>query len=433
MSNDDKKAVFTSFVEEHDVLIVDKNPSSRSRLIKIMADLGAKRNMIHSCGSLRDAIDLINEKNIGVVLSDYFIGGGSGFDLFKLAREKTPGKKICLILVTADLNQSTVAKAAEEDVDSYVIKPFTVESIQSNLITTISDKINPSKYVKIIEAGKVLIAESKYDEAIEKLKTALPLNKKPALAQFYIGQAEFLQQLSDEAKGSYTKGLSYNNIHFKCLSGLFDLLMEKKEYSEAYQVVKRVAKYFPASPDRLQQVVRLAVQTQNFQDMQSYYDLFTSLDERPDVCINYIGAGMYITGKHYLRNNSMDEALKHFEQVGVSCSLFSKYPRAIITTLVEYNLPDIAEKYLSRFDADAKNEPDYLISDYLIDSLKLKDSARLVKTGLDLYNKNIKDIRCMQILIDNMRACGYKAEKINDYLEEMHKLWPETRPLKEAA
>ena len=425
MSKDDKKAVFKSFIEKHDILVVDKNPTSRSRLIKIMSDLGSKRHMIHSVGSFKEAIDIINEKNIGVVLSDYFIGGGSGFDLFKLAREKNPAKKICLILVTSDLNQSTVAKAAEEDVDSYVIKPFTVESIQENLVNTIADKVKPSKYIVTIEEGKELITQGKYDEAIAKLQEALPLSKKPALAMFYIGQAEFLKQITDQAQGSYKKGLSYNNIHFKCLSGLFDLLMSKNQYVEAYEIVKKVAKYFPASPDRLQQVIRLAVQTNNFQDMLSYYELFTSLDERTNSTINYIGAGLYVSGKYFMMNNAKDEALKIFEAIGVSCSIFTKYPRAIITVLVENNMVNEAEKFLGRFDPTTRSELDYLISDYLVDSIKFNDANRLVKSGLELYNKNIKDQRCMQIMIKSMRECGYKEDKINDFEFEMNKLWPE--------
>ena len=163
----------------------------------------------------------------------------------------------------------------------------------------------------------------------------------------------------------------------------------------------------------------------NFQDMQTYYELFTSLDERTNGTINYIGAGLYVSGKHFLINNSKSEALKLFEEVGVSCSIFTKYPRAIITALIDYNMPDEAEKFLLRFDPTTRNELDFLISDYLIDCVKFKDPNRIVKSGLDLYNKNIKDFRCMKIMINSMKECGYKQDKIDDFLAEMNKLWPE--------
>src|SRR5688572_6189587 len=141
----DKKEVFKQFLETNDVLIVDKNPSSRNRLLKTMYDLGSKRHMIHSTGSLAEAREFIETKKIGIVLSDYFIAGGSGFDLFKMIRDKNPNNKdLCLILVTSNISQTAVAKAAEEDVDSFIIKPYTIQSIQDNLISTVVQKIRPS-------------------------------------------------------------------------------------------------------------------------------------------------------------------------------------------------------------------------------------------------------------------------------------------------
>lgn len=420
-----KKNVFKTFIEKNEILVVDKNPSSRSRLIKIMCDLGSKRHTVYAVASFDEAVEIINTKNIGVILSDYFIVGGSGFDLFKLLREKKIGKKTCMILVTSDVSQSTVAKAAEEDVDSYIIKPYTVESIQENLINTIAEKVQPSQYIKIIEEGKELIATDKYDEAIAKLQTALNLHPKPALALFYIGQAEYLKELMDNAKGTYNKGLALNNIHFKCLMGLFTLLMKRNNLPEAYEVVKKITKYFPSNPDRLQQVVRLAVQTQNFQDMQTYYEIFTSLDVRTSGMINYIGAGMFVSAKHFMKIEAKEDALKLFDNIGVSCSEFTKYPKAIISILIDHNMPNEAEKFLKRFSPETRNDEDYLISDYLVDSFKFKDHKRTVKNGLDLYNRNIRDLKCMQIMIKSMEECGYKRDKIDTFVEEMMKLWPD--------
>ena len=101
----DKLDVFRDYIQKIDVLIVDKNPSSRSRLLKIMYDLGCKRNKIHTAGEMAEAQELIATKNIGIVLSDYFIGGGSGFDLFKVVREKFPDKnELSLILVTSNIS-----------------------------------------------------------------------------------------------------------------------------------------------------------------------------------------------------------------------------------------------------------------------------------------------------------------------------------------
>jgi DNA-binding NtrC family response regulator len=203
----DKKEVFKQFLEENEVLIVDKNPSSRNRLLKTIYDLGAKRHMIHTTGNLSEAQEVIATKKIGIVLSDYFIGGGSGFDLFKIIRDKDPGNKnLCLVLVTSNISQTAVAKAAEEDVDSFIIKPYTIQSIQENLISTVVAKIRPSDYIQKIEEGKDLIAAGNYTEALSVLKVAMNMHPKPALALFYIGQAEYLKNHVNEASFAFSSG-----------------------------------------------------------------------------------------------------------------------------------------------------------------------------------------------------------------------------------
>lgn len=422
----DKKELFKKFLEENDVLIVDKNPSSRNRLLKTISDLGSKRHMIHSVGSMIEAEDIINTKKIGLVLSDYFIGGGSGFDLFKKVRENHPdSKNLCQILVTSNISQTAVAKAAEEDVDSFIIKPYTIQIIQESLINAVNAKIYPSEYIVKIEEAKLAMEKTQFEEAIVLLKEAMTMHSKPALALFYMGQAEYLRKALSEAEGSYSKGLSFNNIHFKCLIGLYELFLQENKLQQAYQVVKKVAKFFPANPDRLTQIVRLAIQTEHYEDMPYYYDIFTTLDERSKVLINYIGAGLYISGKHQLINGNVSEALRCFECVAVSCSEFTKFLRAMITVMVENNLVGEAESFLSRFPSGSLDHDDYLVSEYLIFSQKNKDPNFSVRRGLDLYNKKIRDYMCMKEMITAMKTSGIKEDKLKEYQSEIETLFPE--------
>jgi tetratricopeptide (TPR) repeat protein len=382
--------------------------------------------MIHSVGSMIEAEDIIKTKKVGLVLSDYIITGGSGFDLFKRVREThLDSKNLCQILVTSNISQTAVAKAAEEDVDSFIIQPYTIQIIQESLINAVNAKIYPSPYIVKIEEAKIAMEKTQFEEAIVLLKEAMTMHSKPALALFYMGQAEYLRKALLEAEGSYSKGLSFNNIHFKCLIGLYELFLQENKLQEAYQVVKKVAKFFPANPDRLTQIVRLAIQTEHYEDMPYYYDIFTTLDERSKVLINYIGAGLYIAGKHQLINGNTSEALRCFECVAVSCSEFTKFLRAMITVMVENNLVTEAESFLSRFPSGSMDHDDYLVSEYLIFSHKNKDPNFSVRRGLDLYNKKIRDYLCMKEMIKAMKSSGVKEEKLKEYLLEIENLFPD--------
>ncbi len=422
----DAKDIFKGHIEKNEVLIVDKNPSSRNRLLKIMADLGCKRNMIHCTSGIEESQEILKTKTIGIVLSEYLIAGGSGFDLFKLIRsDPTVHPKMCLILVTSNMSQTAVAKAAEEDVDSFIIKPFTLQSIKESLLATVSEKIQPPRYILKVEEGKKLISSNQYDEAIKILKLAQKMHAKPSLALFYIGQAEYLKNLSGQAQGSYQEGLAFSEIHFKCLIGLYDLLIKDERFKDAYEILKKIATYFPANPERLMQVIHLAVKTGNFSDMDFFYQTYISLDDRPKTLTKYIGAGLYVSGKNSLMKSDHLEAIKLFQYISVSCAEFIRILRNVVATLVEHGHVDAAEQFLMKFPADEKNSEDYFVSDFLVTSKKFTDYNFIVKESLVLYNKNIKDFMCMKNMIEAMRLAGYNQDKIHPYLKEMQDLWPE--------
>src|SRR5690606_32353049 len=120
---------------------------------------------------------------------------------------------------------------------------------------------------------------------------------KPALAFFYLGHIEYLGENINNAEGNYNLGLKHNAIHFKCLLGLYDLFFEMEAYTNAYEIVKKLSKYFPSNPERMSQAIHLAVRTKNLDDMGFYYDTFKELEERPSEMVNYMGAGLYVAGK----------------------------------------------------------------------------------------------------------------------------------------
>ncbi len=423
MKDSKKQELFKEFLSSGDILIADKSSASRRRLTKTLVDMGANRSRIDSVAHYAEAIDVVTTKKPKLILSDYELNGGSGFDLFKETREKFPDeKKMVMILVTSNISQSAVAKAAEEDVDTFIIKPYTVQSLEKSLIGTVIGKLHPSEYVKTIEAGKEKMFAGEYEEALELFDKAKGLNKKPSLAMFYHGQTKYMMELMEEAEGDYKDGLAINNIHFKCQIGLYELFMKDEKFFEAYSVVKNIAKYFPANPDRLKEVVRLAMITENYIDMDLYYDLFTQLDERTEDVINYVCSGMYINGKFHFMNDKVEEGRVIFDKVGVSCSGTAKFLTAMIKLLVEYNVFDDAQKLVSRYDTNPEDQGSYMIGSYIANS-NSSNNTEIISKGLELWNNGHKDPVAMRVLIDALRKDG-NSKKADEYLEEAEHLWP---------
>ncbi len=416
----DKTQVLKNFFATYEILVVDKNISSRSRLKQVLIEMGCKQETVHEAGSVTEAEGLIDTKNIGLVLADYYISGGSGFDLFKKLREKQPlTLKKCFILVTSNISQSAVAKAAEEDVDSFIIKPYTLTNIQENLISTILAKLEPSEYIVQIDKGKDLLVSGKMKEALNVFINAKKLHQKPALALFYIGQVEHMLKQLNKAQKNYQDGLEFNNIHFKCLIGLYEIFMQGKLFKEAYDILKKIAKIYPASQERLTQIIRLAVITENFLDMGTYFQMYTATEVKTRELTNYIGAGMFVSGKASLLNHDVETAINYFDNIIVCCTEFSKFTRAIISLLLDNDRLEDAQKYFTRFQDSQKGQPDYVICEFLIlckDSGPLKEK---LAAGLSLFEKKVFDQATLNALLIVMKDSGYTEDQMEPYCKAL--------------
>ncbi|MBN21269.1 MAG: hypothetical protein CL678_08265 [Bdellovibrionaceae bacterium] len=424
--------VFEKYLKTQTVLVADSNHSSRSALARNIITLGAKPTSVSTASTYDDAVTIIEKKNPSLVLCDYDLGGRSGLELLQTLRKMKPemDKKL-FVLVTGNSSQSAVAQAAEEDVDTFILRPYTLEVLTNSLMRAAMEKFQPSPYRKTILEGKDLLFKGEIDPAVAKFEEAIKMDPKPALAYFYIGQADFMKEALQDAQGQYSKGLELNKIHYKCLTGLFDLLMKMQQYNEAYDVVKRVSRYFPANPDRLTQVLRLAIMTKNYDDIERYYKTFINMDVRNDELIRYVCAALVVCGKYYLQTNHSSRAMTLFTNAAVTGIGRVNILREIILTLCEHDMHKKAEDFLSRFPDDQKSDTIYLSLEYLV-SEKLSDPSNVVEQGRKLIDGGHEDLLIYQVLIRTSNRSGLN-ESAQKYLEQGSKKYPEQKDLLQRA
>ena len=218
---DEKEAAtFAKYLESRKVLIADPSTSSRSGLFAVFRDLGARSNLTLLVNTFSQAQATIISDKPHIVVAEYDLGKRCGLELLQSQRESRPEEtKECLfVVVTSNTSQTAVARSAEEDIDAYIIKPFTPEVVRRTLMRAALEKIKPRDYTQAIDAGKLAMAEARLDEAEEHFNRALALDPSPSLACYYLGQVKTLRDIMNEAQGSYQKGLGYNRIHYKCMA-----------------------------------------------------------------------------------------------------------------------------------------------------------------------------------------------------------------------
>lgn len=394
-----EEEVFKKYISQQLILLVDPNKTSRSGMFKILANLGAQSHRVITADTFQQANDAITEFKPNIIFAEFELEKASGLDLLQRQRAANPASTTSLfILVTKNSSQSAVAQAAEEDIDAFVLKPFTPEVLRKTVMNAALIKIKPPDYLVKVEEAKKCLKENKLEEADKVLKEAVKMNAKPSLAHYYQGQLEVLKKSQESAKGEYKSGLDYNKIHYKCMVGLYDVFMEQKLHTEAYDVVKRISQYFPANPKRLSEVLKLAITTSQFDDVEKYYNIFTNLDERNDNLIKYICAALIVCGKYYLRIKQKPRALELFQKAAVTSAGRPGILFEVGSALVEAKMAKEAEPYLKRFPADTQNGKEYSLLRLLILS-ETASASDVTNEGRATIQKGILDPRIFEITI----------------------------------
>lgn len=422
---DKQKRLFREFVQNKRIMVVDSQSFSRAALARTLMDLGASMSQITLESTYSSALASISQNCPDILFSEFDLENGTcGLDLLVTQRKiNKQSKKSLFILVTSNTSQAAVARAAEEDVDGYLLKPYTMDGLRMAIMKYAVEKAYPSAYIIKIGEGKEKLEQNSVDEALQIFTEATALDPKPALAHFYHGLGEESRLTLSNAENDYNEGLSYNKIHYKCMVGLFELFMHQKRNKEAYDVVRQISKYFPSNPDRLATVLRLAVINEAYEDIERYYQLFTKLDARNDMLIRYVCAALIVCGKYYLQNKENVRAVELFNKAKATSARNPRLLKEIVLSLLSYGLVFEASEFLKAFPAESHVSPEYVSLSYAIEERTLPEGESIAK-GRELLTRGVQEYILYFILIQRSAQVGFK-----DHAEQLLKtaigLWPD--------
>lgn len=105
--------------ENISILVVDSQDMMQKLLHKILTQDGY---CVVTAPDGEEALRLLNERKIAIMICDLSIPGMNGFDLLKTAKERQP--ELVVIMMTALGDTYTVKDALLLGADEYITKPF---------------------------------------------------------------------------------------------------------------------------------------------------------------------------------------------------------------------------------------------------------------------------------------------------------------------
>ncbi len=400
----------SGFLADRKILILDRSSSSRQLIEKALVELGADRGKIVSMKSFQYARDFVINEKPEVIITEFQIHDDYGLDLVHIQQEYIPSPfQRVFIIVAQNAYDTAVADAAEEEVDSYILKPFTPETLVGYMAKCIKSKLDPSQYAESILESKQFIEDEKFEQALNALNIAKMLNDTPTIAHFYSGEVYQRQENYEKALIEYRKGLEHNRMHFKCLVGEFNSLNSLERHVEAYKALRKISHHFPLSPQLLKNAFILAIKTYNHKEVDEYYNRYIKIPRKTDDLKYIVSQALLTSGKMLLDDGISKQALNYFKKGAVINGRTPNYLHNIIDTLINRHLNRECNEFLMMF------APEELTSD-LFRQLEFKvramhyDNEKLIEEGRKVIFEGNSDISIYCMVLQS--AVDEKKDKM---------------------
>ncbi len=109
------------------VLIVDDSPTVRKFVSVSLSMQGF--SVVVACDGM-DALEKLPQSKFDLVITDLNMPNMDGFELIKALRENPDYKDLPVIILTSLGDEANKEQGAKLGVNSYVVKPFSLEKIQ---------------------------------------------------------------------------------------------------------------------------------------------------------------------------------------------------------------------------------------------------------------------------------------------------------------
>jgi two-component system chemotaxis response regulator CheY len=119
---------------DSDVLVVDDSAAIRKILTRVLRQTGMAIQNIHEAGDGQEALAVMAQHRVDLVLSDINMPKMDGLQLLASLKASPQWKNIPVVMITTEGGETKVAEAVKLGAAGYVRKPFTADQIKEKLV-----------------------------------------------------------------------------------------------------------------------------------------------------------------------------------------------------------------------------------------------------------------------------------------------------------
>lgn len=323
------------------ILVVDDMKSMRLTIRKMLKNLSRDTQMQFAEHG-RQGLELLRKAKFDLALIDWNMPVMNGVEMLEEIRKDGKLRDLPVIMITAEAERDIVNEVAEIEVDGYLLKPLTLESLDTKIKAVVNRVNNPDPVTLHRKRARAFEEQKNYTAAIEEIKAALALKPSASRLLRKLGLLHFRAQKNNIAVKCLSKAVSVNQQDIVSRVYLADYFLKIGENKKAGKYYVEILTLSSRYNDRAFGIGELLLKN-------GYRDLALTIfskvivqskeknatrEQIVDICLdnqelifpqqlleNHIRENpsnydmIYKAGLIRLETGDMDKALKHFNNV----------------------------------------------------------------------------------------------------------------------
>ncbi|MBI5636772.1 MAG: tetratricopeptide repeat protein [Nitrospinae bacterium] len=315
------------------ILVVDDMPGMRKTLRSMLKMLGYDH--ITEADDGDTALNRLKQGQQDFIIADWNMPRMPGVELLREIRDEPMLRDTPFIMITAEVDDSQIVRAAEEDVDGYIIKPFVAEILERKINSVLDKKANPSQVEIYLKVGYAYMENGMLNEAMREFEHAHALN--PKSARIPLAMAQIFEAMGDRRKAEelFTAAVSNNPRFVKGYHTLADFQLRMGNDAAAMKALQSATSLSPNNPSRQVEFGKLLIKAGRVEDAdQAFKHALKSAGKSADVHTAigeaYLAAGHDDKAAEAFRGSlTITEDINVYNRLGIALRRKKRFKEAI--------------------------------------------------------------------------------------------------------
>jgi two-component system chemotaxis response regulator CheY len=230
------------------ILIVDDKTNMRRTIRNMLRHLGFTNLDEAEDGDV--ALRKILADQFDFVICDWNMPRMSGLEVLRALRKQDKYRSLPFLMITAEVEEGTVAESIEAQVDGYILKPFVPRTLEDKMVDILKRKLNPSDLDTHLRLADAYFHAGEYDKTHIELDEAAKISPRNPKLHFTRGLAYEAQGNFQEAESAFQMSRKTGPKFVRAREKLAEIYSRQGKTSEMLSVLKEAVRVSPKNPDR---------------------------------------------------------------------------------------------------------------------------------------------------------------------------------------